>query len=66
MSLPVQYLNCDRRHNSARHGQRQRTTRTSAAAPAQDLKRLLPLVKRLPGDPHSIVLSAPAPRPSQP
>jgi hypothetical protein len=44
----------------------QRTTRTSAAAPAQDLKRLLPLVKRLPGDPHNIFLSAPAPVPSQP
>jgi hypothetical protein len=49
-----------------RHGHRQRTTRTSVAAPAQDLKRLLPLVKRLPGDPHNIFLSAPAPVPSQP
>jgi hypothetical protein len=49
MSLPVQYLTCDRRHNSARHGQRQRTTRTSAAAAAPDLNRLPPLVKRLPG-----------------
>ena len=49
-----------------RHGHRQRITRTSAAAPAQNLKRLLPLVKRLPGDPLNIFLSAPAPVPSQP
>jgi hypothetical protein len=44
----------------------QRTTRTSAAAPPQDLNRLLPLVKRLPGDPHNIFLPAPATVASQP
>jgi len=36
----------------------------SAAAPAQGLNRLLPLVKWLPGDPRNIVSSAPAPVPS--
>jgi hypothetical protein len=42
---------------TARH--RERATRTSAAAPGQGLNRLLPLLKRLPGDPHNIFLPAP-------
>jgi len=61
--LTVQISGRGHCHNSA--GGTGRGQRKTAGA-AQDLNRLLPLVKWLLGDPHNIVLSAPTPVPSQP